>query len=455
MPQHVMTGSPVGRIPAVWADLLAWHDRRPRAPMASVRGWVWTTLAAASFFWMSNPLVFVRIFDDSLRLTTVCTLGAAVLTLRWLRLPRVPWPWIAFLGMCALSQIWSVNAAATATSVLLYLHMTALALIVAANCESMVAGWGFALGGVVVVALSVYGYEKTMWGSSYPIVGGFAFTGVGTNENILAYTLAISFAATLAVARRRHWSLQVAWLSVLCINSYGLYLANSGTGYLAVSAVVVAGLSIVVWPTLSKARRRVGVIWVSAVAFLLIASLALVAIFMGKQVSTVSGRSPFWAATFGSTMDRAPLLGSGWGAVWEHPWDLKLPNEVALDIYARAGFTLAHGHNFFVDVLPELGLLGVAIAVLMVGYAAREIRRCGLQPGSADPVTGRLVLLVLVALLVSGVSEPMLTVPLGWWCLTLVVALPRQRAPQPGQRHLPVRGGRRRARHADVSPLQA
>ena len=42
-------------------------------------------------------------------------------------------------------------------------------------------------------------------------------------------------------------------------------------------------------------------------------------------------------------------------------------------------------------------------------------------------MTGRLVLLVLVALLVSGVSEPMLTVPLGWWSLTLVTALPRQR----------------------------
>ena len=42
-------------------------------------------------------------------------------------------------------------------------------------------------------------------------------------------------------------------------------------------------------------------------------------------------------------------------------------------------------------------------------------------------MTGRLVLLVLVALLVSGVSEPMLTVPLGWWSLALVAALPRQR----------------------------
>ena len=38
----------------------------------------------------------------------------------------------------------------------------------------------------------------------------------------------------------------------------------------------------------------------------------------------------------------------------EHPWDLTVPNDVTRDIYERAGFALPHGHNFFVDVLPEL-----------------------------------------------------------------------------------------------------
>lgn len=407
--------------------LLAWHDRRPRATMRSPRGWIWTALLAASFFWMSNPLVFVRVFDDSVAHTVRWTAIVAVLTLPWLRLPRVPWPWVLFLGLSVLSQLWTINDASTDTSIVLYLTFTALAVLAAANCEAEVVGWGLGLGGVVVVVLSVYAYEKTMWGSAYLTWQGNIFAGVGTNENILAYTLAVSSAATIALLRRRPWAVQACWLVVLAVNGYGLYLAESGTGYLTVLALAVTYLSVVAWPVLSIARRRIGLLWASAAVGLLLVSLGVVATLLGKQISTVSGRSPFWVATFESTMARAPVLGSGWGAVWEHPWDLTPPNPVAADIYERAGLALAHGHNFFIDVLPELGLVGVFVALLMVAYAVREIRRCGLHAGSRDPVTGRLVLLVLVALLVSGVSEPMLTVPLGWWSLALVTALPRQR----------------------------
>ena len=444
MPQHDPPRSHAGGSREAWARLIDWHDRRPRARLSSPRGWIWAVVIAASFFWMSNPMVFVREFEDSLAMTTKALAVGMVLTLPWLRLPRVPWPWAAFLLLCALSQLWSVDDAATDASVVLYMQMTLLAVVIAANCDALVVAWGLALGGVVVVALSIYAFEKTMWGSSYPIEGGVTFTGVGTNENILAYTLAISLAAILAAGRPRHWSAQVLWLGVLAVNAYGLYLANSGTGYLSVFALVVAIASIQLWPAIRKAGRRVGAVWVLAVAVLLLVILGLVGVLLGKQVSTVSGRSPLWVAAFESTMHYAPVLGSGWGAVWEHPWDLTVPNEVSLDIYARAGFTLAHGHNFFVDVLPELGLLGVAVALLMVVYAVREVRRCGLQPGSTDTQSGRLTLLVLVALLVSGVSEPMLTVPLGWWSLTLVVALSRQHAPLPEGSPRP-RGGSRRA----------
>ena len=43
-----------------------------------------------------------------------------------------------------------------------------------------------------------------------------------------------------------------------------------------------------------------------------------------------------------------------------------------------------------------------------------------------------------VALMVDGITEPMLTLPLGWWTLALVVATARQRVlplPRPAGRH--------------------
>ena len=66
------------------------------------------------------------------------------------------------------------------------------------------------------------------------------------------------------------------------------------------------------------------------------------------------------------------------------PGDLTPPNPVAADIYERAGLALAHGHNFFVDVLPELGLVGVFVALLMVAYAFA-------RPAGADCTPARAI----------------------------------------------------------------
>ncbi|MET0526018.1 MAG: O-antigen ligase family protein [Nocardioides sp.] len=399
---------------------------------------------AASFFWMSNPIVFVREFDDSVSKTITWTAVALAVTLPWLRLPRVPWPWLAFLALCTTSLLWTIDPASTRDSIMLYATLTALAVVVAANCEPEVVAWGMGLGGVAVVALSIYAFEKTMYGSSYPVYNDegvieLAFAGVGTNENILAYTLAVSLAAMLALGRPQRLPVLVAWLAVLGVHAYGFYLASSGTGYLATFSILLAAAGVLVWSRLQTVPRRIRLAWAATTAALSVAALLVVTVGLDLELSTVSGRAPFWRATVASTVDQAPLLGSGWGAVWAHPWDLAPPNPVADDIYARAGYPLPHGHNFFVDVLPELGLVGILLTLFMVGYALREARSCGIRAGSPDPVSGRLFLLVLVSLLVSGVSEPMLTVPLGWWSLALVVALGRQ--------GIPTRGGGREALH--------
>ena len=97
-------------------------------------------------------------------------------------------------------------------------------------------------------------------------------------------------------------------------------------------------------------------------------------------------------------------------------------------------------------MLPELGMLGLLVVLLMVAYAFREVRWAGLREGAVDPLAGRLLLLVLVGLLTAGVAEPMFTVPLGWWSLALAVSLPRQGLLRIFER--PRRTGGRRAQRA-------
>lgn len=431
MSKHVHAGGGT-RTLGQWARAaLAWHDARPRAAVDSVRGWLWIVLVAAVFFWMSNPLVFVPGFHLALPKSTTWTWVVVIVTLPWVRVPRVPWPWLAFLVLAALSAAWTIDPHLTDYTNDLYLRITLVALVMAANCEARVVSWGMGLGGVVVIALSLYAAHENMWRASDLILtedGGTkkVLLGVGTNDNILAYTLAVALAAMLATGLPRRLPARLAWCAVIGSNAYGLYLAGSGTGFLTVLCIAVAWAAVLAWPTLRRRGRRFLAAVVASGAVVLVGGALLVAVALGKDLATLSGRSPFWRATIEVSLDRAPFLGSGWGAVWPHPWSMVPPNEVADEIFARAGYPLPHGHNFFIDVLPELGLVGVAIAVLMVAYVLREVRRSGLQVGGRDPVMGRLALLVLVALLVSGITEPMLTVPLGWWSLTLVAALSRQ-----------------------------
>jgi O-antigen ligase len=427
MTKHARSSSAVPRVKPALSPALAWHDARPRASLSSVRGWLWVILISAVFFWMSNPLVFVPGFHLSLEKSLLWTGVALLVTLPWARLPRVPWPWVVFHVVTYASLLWTIDPHLTDYTSLLYLKITLIALMIAANCEPAVVCWGMGLGGGVVVALSVYAFEEQMWGTSNAAIGGAEFTGVGTNENILAYTLSVSLAAILAARPSWHLAKTASWLALGGVNGYGLYLAKSGTGFLTALTVLLAFGIIVAWPALRIRRPSHLLVGSGILTAALAGGVLVIVTVLGKELASFSGRAPFWQAAWGSTMDTSPVLGSGWGAVWTHPWSMVPPNEVAQDIYDRAGYVLSHGHNFFVDVLPELGLLGVALAVVMIGYAIREVIRNGLHDRTADPLAGRLVLLVLVALLVSGITEPMFTVPLGWWSLLLVVALPRQR----------------------------
>ncbi|GIM64172.1 hypothetical protein Pve01_82490 [Planomonospora venezuelensis] len=383
-------------------------------------------MIAALLYWLSNPLVFIPSFFFSFEHALFWTKITMLVTLPWLRLPRIPWPWLLFVALCYLSQLWSISDANTDLSNLVYMQIALMAFIVAANCEPLVICWGLGLGGVVVVVLSEYAYRQELPGAANPFVSGAVFAGVGTNENILGYTVAISLAAVLAIGWPGRLSAQALWVGTTAICGYGLYRAASGTGYLTMLGVVGTAVLILAWPRLRNVRRRVKLVGASLAVMVPLGAGLMVSLVLGKDLGTISGRAPFWRATVEASLETAPWLGSGWGAVWEHPWNSAQPNAAVQLIYAKAGYALPHGHNFFVDVMPELGLVGVATAVAMVVYAAASARRVGLLAGE-DPVAGRLVVLVLVALLVYGITEPMLTTPLGWWSFALVVATARQR----------------------------
>jgi O-antigen ligase len=412
--------------------------RRPcRALPGTWRGVLWTLVIAADFFLMSNPLVFVAGMDRALTLSAMLTGAALVLTAPWVRAPRVSWPVLLFLGWLLLSSTWSIQPAYTVAAWAQTAVVAAVALAAAANVTARVLVTGFVLGGVAVCAASVYAYKERLPGSyQWPMGGEPVMAGIGTNQNILAYTLTLALCGVCARVPRGAPA-RVAWLAALLVIGYGLVESHSATGRLTAAAVVLAAVlmaaSVPVGVRWLRTRRQRAVGGLATVAVVLLGALG-VARLLGSELFTFSDRTPLWSAAVDVAMQR-PWGGFGYGAVWQHPWKPPLLNIVIGDIWDRSGMPLSHGHNSAVDLVVEVGLVGVLLMVMIVlGAGMRAVslvRRAALDVSvdtdhDDDRTMARFIVLCLVALLVFGITEPMATIPIGWWTLVLLTE-PRRR----------------------------
>jgi O-antigen ligase len=164
--------------------------------------------------------------------------------------------------------------------------------------------------------------------------------GIGTNRNILAYTLVLALA--FAMSLRPRWRpFRVLWVAAVLVILGGVYGAQSGTGFIAVIAVAIALGFCSLVDRRRTARSRPSVTraaWslVIAVAGVLALRPDVLGVVLGRDSATLSGRIPFWEATYAEMNDHL-LQGYGWRAVWPHPWQLAPPN----NMYDRIWFTAA------------------------------------------------------------------------------------------------------------------
>ena len=437
---------------AVHARLRALALRNAQLPPAgegTMRGALWSAFIAVEFYLLSNPLVYVPTFDVALSNALDLALVVVLLQLPWLRAPRIPWTIAAFLFLAALSSTWSISPADTWSAVRLYLWIAAIAWLIAANVTLRVLVHGLAWGGVVVVVLSLYAHFEHFPGADVPMGGSGYMAGVGTNRNILAYTLVPALSAVVAVAPRSRtgW---VLWPFLIGVNGLGIYLAQSGTGYLTAVCVVVCSLVLVAltWMVPRVGRRAVWAMRSLLAAGLIgfLASFDRISSWLGRDSGDLSGRVPLWHAIIDASAD-ARWFGHGWGAVWSHPWQIAAPNDVTDELLAVLQIGYTHGHNSFLDVLPQLGIAGVLlVAVCYLAVLARGMR--GALPVGADPQHrsyARFLVVMAFSQVAFGLTEPMAVIPLGWFLLViLATTLPQ---------HAKVRGTRRKSLQEPVRPV--
>ncbi|MGC1300622.1 MAG: O-antigen ligase family protein [Alloacidobacterium sp.] len=126
------------------------------------------------------------------------------------------------------------------------------------------------------------------------------------------------------------------------------------------------------------------------ILWLVIDNFATLTRLLGKD-PTMSGRTQIWSAILDSGL-KQPLLGFGYGAFWRGQ------NGESLNIFLQTGFALWQGHNAFLDIWLDLGLVGLGLFLLTLIKAFRDGFYC-LKPGRPRSVDWHLsTVFIIVAL---------------------------------------------------------
>lgn len=420
-------------------DLWAHLRSAPPGPL-SVSGVVWVAAIAAIFFYLSNPLSMMPFFGDSLHRSILIATWATVLTLPWIRLPRLPWAVLPVIGLMYASLWWTITWDVTWGVSMVYVKVALVAWLCTWSVDLRTLAHGMHLGGVVVVAASIYAFREGLPFADVPLGTEGYLAGVGTNRNILAYTLVLALAFAVAAVPASWWG-RAVWSVGLAGLGLGLFLAQSGTGFVVAAVLVVLAVVLALAarvPAHLVRRSRITIALVGACVLVGgVLGLPLLGLLLGRDVTTLSGRTDLWSAIWRASQDQR-LLGQGWGTTWPYAWVQAPPNPRLDAITAETGAVWSHGHNSMVTVLPDLGIVGmVAIGLLHVVLLVAAVLQW--RAGGRSLELMRMVLLALVALVLLGITEPLAVTPLGWGVLVVLsVVVVRRR----GGRQSAVAGAR-------------
>ena len=142
----------------------------------------------------------------------------------------------------------------------------------------------------------------------------------------------------------------------------------------------------------------------SAIAGLMIV-LGLLPTLLGlyDKDLTFSGRTTIWSESL-VTVSEQPLQGYGFGGVW-----LDQSDPLTADLRHRIGFQAAHAHNGAIEVLLEVGVVGLVLVVLLLAQVTTL--SAGLLRHGHTARYGQWGLLTMLALVLMSLAEPLFAGP--------------------------------------------
>jgi exopolysaccharide production protein ExoQ len=326
-----------------------------------------------------------------------------------LKLARKVNPYLLlFLGLAAVSSLWSIEPGVTfrrfvrASTIMLDFFAFAMVAGQTVTFQSVLRSvyTVIVIGSIIfVLAEPTMAIEQS---TQFELVG--AWRGLTTQKNGLGSISAVCFILWLhaGLSKERNWLLALpgAALAAIC-----LIRSRSSTSIMA--GLFAAILLVMLLRSPRGLRRYLPYLIGLFVAALLTYSLAVlnlvpgsgmllspIAAITGKDL-TFSGRTAIWSI-IDENIARSPLVGSGYGAYWT-----QVPESPSMAMLQRLNFYPTEGHNGYLDVINDLGVLGT---LCLLGFLLMYLRQ-GLSLFKTHRTQGALFLTLLFEQLIANLSE--------------------------------------------------
>ena len=337
------------------------------------------------------PLLWVAAY-------VVAILGLVDQSLRLREPLRPPWALTSFVALALASTWWSVSPDVSLRRGIALGGTVAVGLFIARRLDavSVFAAVRRAMVVVAVASLLLYALgDPRVVDETHQTLRGVVVT-----KNTLGRIMAIGLIAAAAegLLDRRRWRRCV--LSAIPL-ALALTLAGSAGG----AVLALAGLAVIAAAALWRfdgGRSAIPAAVAAVTASLLLNPYGLsperLLALTGRDPS-LTGRTDIWAESLKAARDNL-VLGEGFGAFWT--LGSSEGSDGARRISARLAEPVANAHNGLLDLLLTTGLIGVTLAVIVLGQllilGIRDI-----SAGRSWPAALRLVVLFL--LLVSTAAE--------------------------------------------------
>jgi len=303
------------------------------------------------------------------------------------------------VGWIAASWLWSVEPGETAREMVRLTVFTALVYGLSIRFTPREICRILLVTSILTVVLAIS--MIPLLGQQVSADGAYRLGGTLHPNPLARFALMIAIPA-LAYARdlpKGRWQ----WLALVVIALIVIQLTRSRTALASclagLAAVLLVGQELRRLVLPASILVTVGAIGMVALGLLGQSGIAGLgnAAAMGRkdQVSSLTGRLPLWAALLDHSKDRR-LIGAGYGAFWNAKMNETIHNDRRVNWYA------GHAHSCYVELLVNIGLVGVSLVVALGVFSLGRAIRLARSTGQVEYV---ILAGLLCAAFVNGVAE--------------------------------------------------